>query len=47
VTLAYRLALGRVPSPDERKAMEGYVRQYGLANACRLIFNLNEFAFVD
>ncbi len=44
---AFRLALGRAPSDPERAALAAYARQYGLANACRVIFNLNEFAFVD
>jgi mono/diheme cytochrome c family protein len=44
---AFRLALGRPPSAAEAKAMSGYVREHGLTNLCRLIFNLNEFNFVD
>jgi hypothetical protein len=41
------LALGRPPQASERDALEGYIQDYGLENACRLIFNLNEFSFVD
>ncbi len=44
---AFRLAIGRQPKPDERKALEDYAEHYGLANACRVILNLNEFVFVD
>ena len=44
---AFRLALGRPPSANEAEAMSGYVREHGLTNLCRLIFNLNEFNFVD
>jgi hypothetical protein len=44
---AYRLALGRRPSGEERAAVAGYARKHGLANACRMLFNLNEFVFVD
>ncbi len=44
---AYRLALGRRPTADESAALCKYASRHGLANACRLIFNLNEFMFVD
>ncbi|MCP5527914.1 MAG: DUF1553 domain-containing protein [Verrucomicrobiales bacterium] len=44
---AFRLALGRPATPDEREALTGYARQHGLPNACRVLFNLNEFTFVD
>jgi len=44
---AFLLALGRAPRPDERDTMTAYARQFGLPNACRVIFNLNEFVFVD
>lgn len=47
VVAAYRLALGRQPSIKERDAWSAYVGQHGLANACRLIFNSNEFIFID
>ena len=47
IDLAFRLALGRPPSANEAEAMSVYVREHGLTNLCRLIFNLNEFNFVD
>ena len=47
IDLAFRLALGRPPSSNEAEAMSDYVREHGLTNLCRLIFNLNEFNFVD
>jgi mono/diheme cytochrome c family protein len=47
VTTAFRLALGRSPTPSEREALVGYAKEYGLANACRVVLNLNEFVFVD
>jgi len=47
IDLAFRLALGRPPSAKEAEAMSGYVREHGLTNLCRLIYNLNEFNFVD
>ncbi|MBI1789521.1 MAG: PSD1 domain-containing protein [Acidobacteria bacterium] len=47
IAAAYRLALGRAPRPDETEALAAYAAQYGLANACRLILNSNEFLFID
>jgi len=47
VDAAYRFALGREPTADERPKLVTYVGQHGLANLCRLLFNLNEFVFVD
>ena len=44
---AVRLALGRSPSADEREAFAEFLRAEGLANVCRVLINLNEFAFVD
>lgn len=43
----FRLALGRFPSAEERDSLMEYARQHGLSQACRVILNLNEFAFVD
>ena len=43
----YRLALGRPPGDEERQELVDYAAQYGLANACRVILNSNEFVFVD
>jgi mono/diheme cytochrome c family protein len=43
----YQLAFSRSPSAPEATAVAGYAREHGLANACRVILNLNEFVFVD
>jgi hypothetical protein len=43
----FLLAFGRKPTESERAAFEPYIAEHGLANACRLVFNLNEFSFVD
>jgi hypothetical protein len=43
----FLLAFGRKPTESERSAFEPYIAEHGLANACRLVFNLNEFSFVD
>jgi hypothetical protein len=41
------LAFGRPPTADETTALAAYARKHGLGNACRLLFNANEFVFVD
>ncbi len=43
---ACRLALGREPTDRERAALAGYAARHGMANACRLLLNCNEFLFV-
>ena len=47
VDRAFRLALARPPAPDERESLEDHARRFGLPSLCRVIFNLNEFVFVD
>ena len=47
IVWAYRLALGREPTAEESRAFVEYISKHGLENACRLIFNSNEFLFVD
>jgi mono/diheme cytochrome c family protein len=47
IEAAYRLAFGRAPTPGEREAVAGYAAKHGLANACLLLFNANEFVFID
>jgi hypothetical protein len=47
VDAAVRLAFGRPATEQERTAMSAYIQRHGLANACRLLFNANEFMFVD
>jgi mono/diheme cytochrome c family protein len=47
IRLAYRLALAREPRDEESRLLVDYAAQHGLANTCRLIFNMNEFVFVD
>jgi hypothetical protein len=46
VRRAYCLALGREPTEPERQRLGGYASRHGMANACRLLFNCNEFLFV-
>ncbi|WP_254512898.1 DUF1553 domain-containing protein [Anatilimnocola floriformis] len=47
VRLIFRLAVSREPTLSEQKMFAVFIREHGLANACRAALNLNEFAFVD
>ena len=47
IEVAFRFALLRKPTDRERAALTEYARQHGLANACRVLLNSNEFLFVD
>ena len=44
---AYRLALGRAPTPRERTIAAEFVARQSLAAFCTLMVNLNEFVYVD
>jgi hypothetical protein len=44
---AFRLALSRRPSPAELEQLGAYAERNGLSQTCRILFNLNEFSFVD
>jgi hypothetical protein len=46
VELAYRLALGRSPSEDERKLASDAVRARGLETLTHVLLNLNEFLYL-
>ncbi len=47
VRLAWEAALHHPPSASEWPALTAYNEAHGPANLCRLIFNLNEFLFLD
>jgi hypothetical protein len=47
VRSAYYEATGRPPGLSDQGALVAYARDHGLTNFCRLLFNLNEFTFVD
>jgi hypothetical protein len=47
VAAAFELALGRKPGEKELVGLTEYAETHGLANACRLLFNLNEFVYID
>jgi hypothetical protein len=44
---AYVLAIARPASPREVALLSAYARRHGLAAACRVILNCNEFMFVE
>ncbi len=47
VQRGFHEAIGRPPSSAELDRLVSFAGHYGLANYCRLLFNLNEFTFVD
>ena len=47
VAACYRLAFGREPRPSETGLLTGMIHRQGLPYACRLLFNTNEFLYVD
>jgi hypothetical protein len=38
---------GRAPTAAEREELVAYAKKHGLANACRVLMNSNEFLFLD
>jgi hypothetical protein len=47
IRVVYQLTLQRLPTERETQALKEYAAKYGLANACRIILNSNEFMFVN
>jgi hypothetical protein len=47
VDRAFGDAVGRTPSASERETLLALARAHGLPNLCRVLYNLNEFSFVD
>ncbi len=47
VVRAFQLTTGRRPTESQCATLTQYAEQFGDANLCRLLFNLNEFVFVD
>ena len=47
VDTAYQRVTGRMPSDVEIAELAMFAKRHGLANACRLLLNLNHFVFVD
>ncbi len=47
VTRLFELCLNRQPTESEKNGVVEYVAQHGMANACRVLLNSNEFVFVN
>jgi hypothetical protein len=47
IRLVYEWVLSRPPTDRELKAVCEFARNHGLANACRVLLNSNEFLFVN
>ena len=47
VKAIYLTIFGRPPAADETQVVCNYVAEFGLANACRMLLNTNEFLFID
>ncbi len=43
ITQAWRIAIGREPTPAERELSQKLVEKHGLSSLCRGLFNFNEF----
>jgi hypothetical protein len=46
VRQAYLLALGREPTAREVERLCSFAQRHGMANACRVLLNCNEFLFI-
>ena len=44
---AVRRILLRAPAPAEQSRFAAYAQKHGMAALCRVLFNSNEFLFVD
>jgi hypothetical protein len=47
IDLAVELTLGRSATTEERQSLAAYAEEHGMPNMCRVLFNANEFVFVD
>ena len=47
VERAHLLAFGRTPTAAEHEKLIAFAKTNGLPNLCRVLLNLNEFAFID
>lgn len=44
---AFELAVGQRPTDVQLERLTEYAEEFGMANTCRLVFNLNSFVFID
>jgi hypothetical protein len=47
VDLACRLAIGRLPSPEERPVLVAHLNEHGEESFARVVMNLNAFVYVE
>jgi hypothetical protein len=47
IAIACQRIWGRTPTDSEREEMKTFANKHGMANLCRLLFNSNEFLFVN
>ena len=47
ITAACEWTWGRPPDKEEARELSDYAQRHGLANLCRVLFNSNEFMFVN
>ena len=47
IKMVYDLVLSRAPTSGELKDVAAFAEKYGMANACRVLLNSNEFIFVN
>ncbi len=47
VEIGFELVAGRPPSAEEQNLLAEYASKHGMANLCRSLFSLSEFAFID
>jgi hypothetical protein len=47
IVRAWELCLQRRPAQQEQEKLVAHARKHGLASACRVLFNSNEFMFID
>ena len=47
IKLGFELVAGRPPSTKEQNLLAEYASEHGMANLCRSLFSLSEFALID
>ena len=47
VRIAFSRMTGRLPTSQEQSEFEQYAREHNVENLCRILFNLNEFIYLD
>ena len=46
IDLAFRLACGRAPKPNEQRVLQQLAQNHGLEQACRVLFNSSDFLYL-